>query len=245
MNNPIFSIQALSKSFGEKDVLAEISFSVDAGETLTFIGPSGAGKSTLLRLINGLEDPTGGEILFHGASIYAPGFDWQMYHAKVGTVFQSFNLFQNLSVLDNCCLGQEKVLRRSRKEAEEKAMEKLGKVGMQDFAHARPRQLSGGQQQRVAIARALAMEPEVLLFDEPTSALDPQNVSEVLAVMQQLSEAGMTMLVVTHEMRFAHEVSSRVAFMQGGHLEAIDTPAMIFGHPSTPAMQAFMEDVNV
>ena len=212
MAERIIEVQHLSKTFGTHEVLKDIDFSVQEGDVTCILGASGSGKSTLLRCINLLETPSGGQILFHGTPITGRGFDPCAYRAKVGMVFQSFNLFANLTVLENCTIGQRKVLKKSAAEAEATAMEFLEKVGMQQYIKAKPHQLSGGQKQRVAIARALAMRPEVLLFDEPTSALDPQMVGEVLAVMRRLAGEGLTMLVVTHEMAFARDVSTHVVF---------------------------------
>ena len=206
----------------------------------SIIGASGSGKSTLLRCINLLETPTSGEILFHGENIMACRGGAPAYRAKVGMVFQSFNLFDNMSVLRNCMVGQTKVLKKSKAEAEENAMRYLKKVGMDPYINARPRQLSGGQKQRVAIARALAMDPEVLLFDEPTSALDPEMVGEVLSVMRDLASEGITMLVVTHEMAFARDVSNHVVFMCDGVIGEKGTPADVFEHPSNPRMIEFL-----
>ena len=210
---PILQVNHLSKTFGTHEVLRDIDFTVNKGDVTTIIGASGSGKSTLLRCVNLLETPTSGSIVYHGQEVTGKGYDATRYRSHVGMVFQSFNLFANMTVLENCVVGQRKVLGRSRAEAVDHAMHYLTKVGMAPYINARPRQLSGGQKQRVAIARALAMDPEVLLFDEPTSALDPEMVGEVLAVMQSLAQEGMTMLVVTHEMAFARAVSSRVVFM--------------------------------
>ena len=214
-NGAIVEVRHLNKSFGPREILRDINFTVCKGDVTTIIGPSGSGKSTLLRCLNLLETPSGGEILFHGQNISENG-NIPAYRTKVGMVFQSFNLFSNLTVLENCMLGQRKALKRSRDEAEKKALFYLEKVGMAEYVNAKPSQLSGGQQQRVAIARALAMEPELLLFDEPTSALDPEMVGEVLNVMQKLAAEGMTMIVVTHEMAFARDVSNHVVFMADG-----------------------------
>ena len=196
----ILEVKHLSKSFGANAVLKDIDFVVHPGDVTSIIGSSGSGKSTLLRCINLLETPTSGDVVFHGDSVVDKKVNAAAYRAKVGMVFQSFNLFNNMSVLENCIIGQTKVLKRNKEEAKEKAMQYLTKVGMNPYINAKPRQLSGGQKQRVAIARALAMEPEILLFDEPTSALDPEMVGEVLEVMRGLANEGMTMLVVTHEM---------------------------------------------
>ena len=212
----VISVSHLRKSFGSHEVLRDVDFSAAKGEVTCIIGSSGSGKSTLLRCINLLETPDAGQILFHGEDIQRGKMSMPQYHARVGMVFQQFNLFNNLTVLKNCMLGQMKVLGRSAAESERNAMQYLEKVGMQAYIHAKPRQLSGGQKQRVTIARALSMDPEVLLFDEPTSALDPEMVGEVLAVMQKLAQSGLTMLVVTHEMGFARNVADKVVFMDGG-----------------------------
>ena len=209
----ILEVKHLSKSFGANAVLKDIDFVVHPGDVTSIIGSSGSGKSTLLRCINLLETPTSGDVVFHGDSVVDKKVNAAAYRAKVGMVFQSFNLFNNMSVLENCIIGQTKVLKRNKEEAKEKAMQYLTKVGMNPYINAKPRQLSGGQKQRVAIARALAMEPEILLFDEPTSALDPEMVGEVLEVMRGLANEGMTMLVVTHEMAFARDVSNHVVYM--------------------------------
>ena len=238
--NKILEIRHLSKDFGSHKVLRDIDFLVHPGDVTSIIGASGSGKSTLLRCINLLETPTSGEILFHGENIMACRGGAPAYRAKVGMVFQSFNLFDNMSVLRNCMVGQTKVLKKSKAEAEENAMRYLKKVGMDPYINARPRQLSGGQKQRVAIARALAMDPEVLLFDEPTSALDPEMVGEVLSVMRDLASEGITMLVVTHEMAFARDVSSHVVFMCDGVIGEKGTPADVFEHPSNPRMIEFL-----
>ena len=212
----ILEVKHLSKSFGANAVLKDIDFVVHPGDVTSIIGSSGSGKSTLLRCINLLETPTSGDVVFHGDSVVDKKVNAAAYRAKVGMVFQSFNLFNNMSVLENCIIGQTKVLKRNKEEAKEKAMQYLTKVGMNPYINAKPRQLSGGQKQRVAIARALAMEPEILLFDEPTSALDPEMVGEVLELMRELARDGMTMVVVTHEMGFAREVANRVLFIDEG-----------------------------
>ena len=240
MDNTILQIQHLSKSFGTHEVLKDIDFSVKKGDVTSIIGASGSGKSTLLRCINLLENPTSGEILYHGENVVRRGFNVAAYRSRVGMVFQSFNLFNNMTVLENCIVGQVKVLKKSREEAREHAMYYLNKVGMAPYINAKPRQISGGQKQRVAIARALAMDPEVLLFDEPTSALDPEMVGEVLAVMQSLAQEGMTMLVVTHEMAFARDVSNRVVFMSQGVICEEGTPAEVFGNPQKQETQDFL-----
>ncbi len=231
MAEQILQINHLSKSFGSNLVLKDIDFTVSTGDVISIIGASGSGKSTLLRCINLLETPSSGEILYHGKNVLSRGTKAPEYRSHVGMVFQSFNLFNNMTVLENCMTGQVKVLKRSREEARRHAMEYLERVGMAPFINARPRQISGGQKQRVAIARAMAMDPEVLLFDEPTSALDPEMVGEVLNVMQALAESGMTMLVVTHEMAFARDVSSRVVYMSGGVICEQGSPEEIFGNP--------------
>ncbi len=236
----IIKVEHLAKTFGTNEVLKDIDFSVSSGDVISIIGASGSGKSTLLRCINLLEEATGGKILFHGKDVLAGAVNEDEYRTKVGMVFQSFNLFNNLSVLDNCMIGQIKVLRRGKQESEEKAMEYLSKVGMAQYIKAKPRQLSGGQKQRVAIARALAMNPEVLLFDEPTSALDPEMVGEVLDVMKALAESGMTMLVVTHEMAFARDVSNRVIYMADGRIEEEGSPKEIFSNPKKEKTRDFL-----
>ena len=239
MAEQILQINHLSKSFGSNLVLKDIDFTVSTGDVISIIGASGSGKSTLLRCINLFEEPTKGEILFHGEDIMNTKSP-SKYREKVTMVFQSFNLFNNMTVLENCMTGQVKVLKRSREEARRHAMEYLERVGMAPFINARPRQISGGQKQRVAIARAMAMDPEVLLFDEPTSALDPEMVGEVLNVMQALAESGMTMLVVTHEMAFARDVSSRVVYMSGGVICEQGSPEEIFGSPQRQETKDFL-----
>ena len=240
MNEPILQVRHLSKSFGSHEVLRDIDFELYKGDVVSVIGASGSGKSTLLRCINLLETPTSGQILFQGQDVLAPGVKAHEYRARVGMVFQSFNLFNNMTVLENCMVGQIQVLKRSRAQAKEAAMEYLQKVGMLPYINARPRQISGGQKQRVAIARALAMEPEVLLFDEPTSALDPEMVGEVLEVMQQLAQSGMTMAVVTHEMAFARDVSNRVVYMNDGVICEQGTPEEIFSNPVRQETRDFL-----
>ena len=240
MSENIIEIQHLEKNFGSHKVLSDIDFSVKKGDVTTIIGVSGSGKSTLLRCINLLETPSGGKILFHGNDIDEKGFSVTDYRAKVGMVFQSFNLFSNMTVLQNCIVGQVKVLGKKKAEAEEKAKYFLEKVGMLPYINAKPKQLSGGQKQRVAIARALAMEPEVLLFDEPTSALDPQMVGEVLTVMRQLAKEGLTMIVVTHEMAFARDVSNHVVFMKDGVICEEGTPEDIFANPKKDETKDFL-----
>ena len=236
----ILEVKHLSKSFGANAVLKDIDFVVHPGDVTSIIGSSGSGKSTLLRCINLLETPTSGDVAFHGDSVVDKKVNAAAYRAKVGMVFQSFNLFNNMSVLENCIIGQTKVLKRNKEEAKEKAMQYLTKVGMNPYINAKPRQLSGGQKQRVVIARALAMEPEILLFDEPTSALDPEMVGEVLEVMRGLADEGMTMLVVTHEMAFARDVSNHVVYMADGIICEEGTPADIFENPQNARTKDFL-----
>lgn len=240
MSEPILTINHLSKAFGSHVVLRDIDFHVNQGDVISIIGASGSGKSTLLRCINLLETPTSGEILYHGQDVVSGKVNAPQYRSHVGMVFQSFNLFNNMTVLENCMAGPVKVLKKSKEEARETAMSYLLKVGMAPYINARPRQLSGGQKQRVAIARALAMHPEMLLFDEPTSALDPEMVGEVLSVMQSLAQEGMTMLVVTHEMAFARDVSSRVVYMNEGVICEQGSPDQIFGNPQKPQTRDFL-----
>lgn len=240
MGEQILQIEHLGKAFGSNRVLTDIDFSVSQGDVTCIIGASGSGKSTLLRCINLLEKPSEGRILFHGEDILHHGMNAAAYRARVGMVFQNFNLFNNMNVLDNCTVGMVKVQKRPKAEARERAMHYLEKVGMAPYIHARPRQISGGQKQRVAIARALAMEPDVLLFDEPTSALDPQMVGEVLSVMRTLAEEGLTMLVVTHEMAFARDVSTHVVFMDGGVIAEEGPPQQVFEAPENPRTQEFL-----
>ena len=239
MDDMILEIRHLSKSFGSHEVLRDIDFTVNKGDVTSIIGASGSGKSTL-RCINLLETPTSGEILYHGQSVTGPKVNAPEYRSHVGMVFQSFNLFNNMTVLENCVVGQVKVLKKDRETARKNAMQYLEQVGMAPYINAKPRQISGGQKQRVAIARALAMEPEVLLFDEPTSALDPEMVGEVLSVMQDLARAGMTMLVVTHEMAFARDVSSHVVYMNQGVICEEGTPEQIFGDPQRQETKDFL-----
>ena len=244
MADAILEVRHLSKSFGKQEVLKDIDFTVSQGDVISIIGASGSGKSTLLRCINLLETPNSGEILFHGKNVVGKGTNQPAYRAKVGMVFQSFNLFNNMTVLENCIVGQVKVLHRSKEEAQEQAMSFLRKVGMAPYINARPRQISGGQKQRVAIARALAMNPEVLLFDEPTSALDPEMVGEVLTVMRTIASEGMTMLVVTHEMAFARDVSRRVVYMADGVICEQGTPEEIFNTPKQERTRDFLSRFN-
>lgn len=240
MTDKVIELKGLEKSFGENSVLKGINLSVEKGDVLSIIGASGSGKSTMLRCINLLETPTKGQILYHGRDITAGDLSLSKYRAKVGMVFQSFNLFNNMTALENCIIGQVSVLKRNRKDAKEVAMKYLEKVGMAPYIEARPSQLSGGQKQRVAIARALSMEPEVLLFDEPTSALDPQMVGEVLEVMRKLAKEGLTMIVVTHEMAFARDVSSHVVFMADGVICEEGKPQDIFENPQNPRTRDFL-----
>ena len=240
MTDPILTLSHVQKTFGTHSVLRDIDFSLYAGEAVCVIGPSGSGKSTMLRCVNLLEVPTGGEILFHGANIASRGFDLSSYRARVGMVFQNFNLFGNMTALENCVRGQKIVLGRTREEGTKIALHYLDKVGMTPYRDARPAQLSGGQKQRVAIARALSMNPEVLLFDEPTSALDPETVGEVLSVMKELAAEGMTMMVVTHEMAFARDVASRVVFMEGGVIVEEGAPEKIFTSPEKERTKEFL-----
>ena len=237
----IIEVKHLSKSFGDHKVLRDIDFSVNKGEVVCIIGSSGSGKSTLLRCINLLEKPTGGEIIYNEENILDDKHDIYKYRTKLGMVFQQFNLFNNHNVLNNCIVGQMKVLGRSKEEPEKVAMKYLNVVGMSNYINAKPKQLSGGQKQRVAIARALSMEPDVILFDEPTSALDPEMVGEVLKIMKELAESGLTMLVVTHEMEFAREVSDRVVFMNNGVIEEEGTPEEIFNNPKKERTREFLK----
>ena len=240
MEDMILQVKHLSKSFGSHEVLRDIDFTVKKGDVTSIIGASGSGKSTLLRCINLLEIPTSGEILYHDKNVVGKGFNAPAYRSHVGMVFQSFNLFNNMTVLENCMVGQVKVLKKNKEDARKAAMSYLEKVGMAPYINARPRQISGGQKQRVAIARALAMDPEVLLFDEPTSALDPEMVGEVLNVMQGLAQEGMTMLVVTHEMAFARDVSTNVVYMNQGVICEAGTPAQVFGDPQKQETKDFL-----
>ena len=240
MGDAILEIRHLGKSFGFDEVLRDIDFTVEKGDVTSIIGASGSGKSTLLRCINLLETPTSGEILYHGQDVAGHGVNAAAYRSHVGMVFQSFNLFNNMTVLENCMVGQIKVLKKDKQAARLRAMEYLEKVGMAPYINAKPRQISGGQKQRVAIARALAMDPEVLLFDEPTSALDPEMVGEVLSVMQSLAQEGMTMLVVTHEMAFARDVSNRVVYMNQGVICEQGSPDQVFGDPQRQETRDFL-----
>ena len=239
----IIEIQHLNKSFGNNEVLKDINFSVNKGEVVCIIGSSGSGKSTLLRCVNLLEKPSGGKIIYNGENILDENNDIYAHRTKLGMVFQQFNLFNNMDVLNNCTVGQIKVLKRSREEAEKMAMKYLKVVGMDQYINAKPRQLSGGQKQRVAIARALSMEPDVMLFDEPTSALDPERVGDVLEVMQELANTGLTMLVVTHEMDFARDVADRVVFMDQGVIAEEGSPEDIFNNPKEERTREFLKRV--
>ena len=243
MEDVILQVNHLSKSFGSHEVLRDIDFTVAKGDVTSIIGASGSGKSTLLRCINLLETPTSGEVCYHGKNVAGRGVNAPAYRAHVGMVFQSFNLFNNMTVLENCMVGQVKVLKRSREEARAHAMTYLEKVGMAPYINAKPRQISGGQKQRVAIARALAMDPEVLLFDEPTSALDPEMINEVLSCMKDLAKDGMTMVCVTHEMGFAREVSDRVIFMDHGVILEEGTPEQFFTNPQHERTKAFLREI--
>ena len=243
MHETILEIKHLSKRFGKNEVLKDIDFTVDKGDVISIIGASGSGKSTLLRCVNLLETPTSGQILYRGKNVAGKGVNAPQYRKHVGMVFQSFNLFNNMTVLQNCMVGQTDVLKKSKKEAREAALYYLDKVGMAPYINAKPRQISGGQKQRVAIARALAMEPDILLFDEPTSALDPEMVGEVLDVMKELAHMGMTMVVVTHEMNFAREVANRVIFLDDGVVAEENTPEELFGNPQTDRLKTFLSKV--
>ena len=240
MSQEVVTIKHLNKVFGTHEVLKDISFSVQSGEVVTIIGSSGSGKSTLLRCINLLEKPTSGEILYNGKNILDEDTNIYEYRTHLGMVFQQFNLFNNLNVLENCTVGPIKVLKKSKEEAEEIAKGFLEKVGMSAYLNARPRQLSGGQKQRVAIARALSMQPAVLLFDEPTSALDPEMVNEVLETMKSLAHTGLTMIIVTHEMEFARDVSDRVIFMDKGVIAEEGTAEQIFTNPQKERTKEFL-----
>ena len=240
MGEKILEVHHLSKAFGKNVVLRDIDFSVEKGDVTCIIGASGSGESTLLRCINFLEQPTSGEIVYHGLNMMEQGMNEAAYRSKVGMVFQSFNLFNNMTVLKNCMVGQEIVLKKDKETARKNAMYYLEKVGMAPYINAKPRQSSGGQKQRVAIARALAMEPEVLLFDEPTSALDPQMVGEVLSVMKKLADEGLTMMIVTHEMAFARDVSNHVVYMAGGVIVEEGPPEQIFGNAKSEQTKEFL-----
>lgn len=242
MENKIIELQHLKKSYDGVEVLKDINFTISKGEVLSIIGSSGSGKSTMLRCINLLEKPSGGDILYHGESILSSKFNQNKFRSKVGMVFQQFYLFENMSVMDNCTVAQIKVLNRDKESAVKEAKKYLELVGMIDHAHKKPSMLSGGQKQRVAIARALCMNPEVLLFDEPTSALDPEMVNDVLQVMLKLAETGMTMVVVTHEMQFARDVSTRVCFMNEGYIIEDTDPKTMFTNPKHERVKEFLKN---
>ncbi|MDD6919763.1 MAG: amino acid ABC transporter ATP-binding protein [Eubacteriales bacterium] len=241
MTDAILQIKHLGKNFGNNEVLKDIDFTVKKGDVTSIIGSSGSGKSTLLRCLNLLEKPTSGEVLFHDVNVIDNKVNKADYRSKVGMVFQSFNLFNNMTVLDNCMIGMRKILKKDKEESRRIAIDYLEKVGMAAYINAKPKQLSGGQKQRVAIARALCLEPEVLLFDEPTSALDPQMVGEVLNVMRSLAQEGLTMIVVTHEMAFARDVSNHVLFMADGVICEEGSPEQIFTNPQEEKTKEFLE----
>lgn len=243
MSEAIIQVDSLMKSFGDHEVLKKIDFEISHGDVVCIIGSSGSGKSTLLRCINHLETPTGGTILFHGVEVKNTQKELASYRSRVGMVFQSFNLFNNMTVLKNCMFGTRKILHLSKEESKSRAIKFLKKVGMAAYINAKPAQLSGGQKQRVAIARALCMQPDIMLFDEPTSALDPEMVGEVLAVMKQLAADGMTMVIVTHEIGFAREVADRIIFMDGGYIVEEGTPEEVILHPKEPRTISFLEKV--
>jgi putative lysine transport system ATP-binding protein len=237
---PVLEVKHLVKYFGEREILKDIDFSIHKGDVVSIIGASGSGKSTMLRCINMLEVPTSGQIIYMGEPITDTDKAITLYRTKVGMVFQQFNLFNNMTVLQNCMVGPVKVLKQDKEVAKKTALKYLDKVGMAQYINAKPSQLSGGQKQRIAIARALAIEPQVLLFDEPTSALDPQMVGEVLAVMRDLAQEGLTMIIVTHEMAFARDVSTRVVFMADGVIAEDAPPNELFNHPKNPRTKEFL-----
>lgn len=239
-STPILSLKHLSKDFGQNKIIKDVNLDIFPKDIISIIGSSGTGKSTTLRCMNLMEEPSSGDILYHGESILDPNFDRNKFRSKVGMVFQQFNLFENLSVLENCTLGQIKVLSRSKAEAEAKAIEMLRKVNMDAYIDALPRQLSGGQQQRVAIARTLAMDPEVILFDEPTSALDPEMTAEVLDVMTALSSEDISLVIVSHMMNFAKDVSNKICFMHEGSIEEVGSPQEIFENPRSENLKRFL-----
>ncbi|BDR56556.1 amino acid ABC transporter ATP-binding protein [Xylocopilactobacillus apis] len=241
MTEQLFEIKNLKKTFGNHTVLKDISFNIEKEEIISIIGSSGSGKSTLLRCLNLLEEPTGGEIIYQGSNILDPKFDLNHYRAKVGMVFQSFNLFNNLSVLNNCIIPQESVLKRDHAAAKDTAIQNLQSVGMEQFLEAKPAQLSGGQKQRVAIARAVSMNPDVLLFDEPTSALDPEMVDDVLEAMKKLAEIGLTMVIVSHEMQFVRDISNEILFMDDGVILEHGNSSDIFEHPKEERTKEFLK----
>ena len=236
----ILKIENFKKSYGEHEVLKGINLTVNKGEVVSIIGSSGSGKSTLLRCINQLEEPTSGKIIFEGKNMLDKDADIRKIRTKMGMVFQSFNLYSNMNVLKNCTVGPIKILKKSKEEAEETALRYLEEVGMSEYVNAMPSQLSGGQKQRVAIARALCMEPDVMLFDEPTSALDPEMVGEVLKIMIKLAKSGLTMIVVTHEMDFAKNVSSKVVFVEKGVIAEMGTPEEVFDNPQEERTKEFL-----
>ena len=240
----VISLKNLKKSFDNREILKGINLEIKKNEVVSVIGSSGSGKSTMLRCINLLEDVTSGDICFYGKSVIGGDIDINEYRSKIVMVFQQFNLFNNMTVLDNCVRPQTVVLKRSKEEAKENALKYLKKVGMAEYINARPAQLSGGMKQRVAIARALSMNPEVILFDEPTSALDPEMVGEVLDVMRELAAEGLTMIVVTHEMEFARNVSDKVIFMADGVIEEQGTPDELFGNPKSEHLKNFLSGIN-
>ena len=241
VKEPLLKVEHLVKNFGSHEVLKDLDFTVNKGEVVCIIGSSGSGKSTMLRCINGLETKTSGKIIFDGKEVSSNLKELTKFRTKVGMVFQSFNLFNNMTVLQNCMAGTRKVLKMPKEESEFLAIKYLRQVGMAPYINARPFQLSGGQKQRVAIARALTMKPQMLLFDEPTSALDPEMVGEVLNVMKQLADEGLTMMIVTHEMAFAKDVSTRTIFMDQGYIVENDSPDVIFTNPKTPRMKEFLK----
>ena len=242
-NNTVITLDHLEKAYGSHSVLKDINLTVSRGEVISVIGSSGSGKSTMLRCINLLEKPTGGDILYEGVSIHDKSLKLTEFRAKVAMVFQQFNLFNNMTALENCVKPQMIVLKRTKEEATKIALDFIDKVGMSAYVNAKPAQLSGGQKQRIAIARALSMNPDVILFDEPTSALDPEMVGEVLEVMQDLAKSGYTMIVVTHEMGFAREVSNRVIFMDGGYIVEEGTPEEIFKNAKQDRTRQFLSKV--
>lgn len=242
-DNVLIEVRDLHKGFGEHQVLRGIDTKICQGEVVAIIGPSGCGKSTFLRSLNLLEPPTSGSVIFEGKEITAPGTDVDKIRQKIGMVFQQFNLFANMNIRDNITLAPTQLGLMKKEEAEKRAMELLERVGLPDKADAYPAMLSGGQKQRIAIARALAMNPDVMLFDEPTSALDPEMVGEVLGIMKELAQDGMTMVVVTHEMGFAREVASRVMFIDEGVIREENTPEEFFAHPKNPRLQEFLSKV--
>ena len=240
----LLSVQGLKKNFGEREILKGIDFDVHKGDVVCVIGPSGSGKSTLIRCVNYLEQPTDGVISYRGENVLECFKNLPLYRTKVGMVFQQFNLFNNMTVLENCVVGQVKVLGKKSEEAKAIAMKYLEHVGMASYINAKPHQLSGGQKQRIAIARTMAMNPDVILFDEPTSALDPEMVGEVLEIMKELAEDGMTMIVVTHEMGFAREVANRVLFIDERNIQEDEDPETFFDHPSNARLQEFLSKVR-